>query len=354
MSFLTRCPICETIFRVDARTLAASDGAAKCGVCGMVFNAIEQHVPDLMLPIAAADQVSADPDPITLSDLEDFTPELGMVQTDIKLTASDSDPGDHGHLLAAPVPDVQADDQPWAYPHHDSAQATLSGDSVSDSTAAQVAAQEPVSPLFMATDRLPTDAHPSAIRQITAASPNEADLRSDVALADAAATGMAPVKRPTSAFPVRPFLLAALLAVLLTIQLAWFARYTLLARSPLLLTLATEVCTHASCLLNDSSRNLDSLRLVSTDLAMVPQRPHILHVHFTMQSDAALPLPVPAVSLILSDAQDNLLVQRNFSPAEFLSHRLTVLPSGMEIPGDLYLNVGTLAVANFKLLLIPG
>ena len=46
MSIHTRCPICHTIFRLDARDLSDSLGQAKCGVCGMVFDAIAHHLPE--------------------------------------------------------------------------------------------------------------------------------------------------------------------------------------------------------------------------------------------------------------------------------------------------------------------
>ncbi len=49
VSILTQCPICHTVFRVDVRGLAPSLGHAKCGVCGMVFNAVESHQPEIRI-----------------------------------------------------------------------------------------------------------------------------------------------------------------------------------------------------------------------------------------------------------------------------------------------------------------
>ncbi len=46
VSIHTRCPICHTVFRLDARDLTDSLGQAKCGVCGMVFDAIAHHLPE--------------------------------------------------------------------------------------------------------------------------------------------------------------------------------------------------------------------------------------------------------------------------------------------------------------------
>ncbi len=358
MSFLTRCPICETIFRIDARALAASDGAAKCGVCGMVFNAIDHHVPDLTLPKQPDETVIPDHEPVTLSDLEDFSLEFDTVDL-----ASNAENNEHtagvGVTIAKSEPDAHPEQPSATESQYLTADPPSVANSSVESSASPIAAQsgqdQPAHSLLSALGTEHADHDPGApasdpaVTPVMELAPNPTDEHQTVPVDTPAL-----VTKATSTHPVRQIVLAAVLAVLLMAQLAWLGRYTLLARFPLLLSFSTRVCAHASCLLTDPAGNLDGLRLVSTDLAMVPEQPHILHVHFTMQSDSPLPLPVPPVSLILTDAQDNLLVQRNFAPAQYLQHRLPVLPTGVEIPGDLYLNVGTLAVSNFKLLLIPG
>lgn len=40
MSFVTRCPICGTAFRVQSSQLAAHSGTVRCGKCGGVFNGV--------------------------------------------------------------------------------------------------------------------------------------------------------------------------------------------------------------------------------------------------------------------------------------------------------------------------
>jgi predicted Zn finger-like uncharacterized protein len=42
----TRCPECETIFRVTAEDLRRAQGKVRCGDCSYVFNAVEYLTED--------------------------------------------------------------------------------------------------------------------------------------------------------------------------------------------------------------------------------------------------------------------------------------------------------------------
>ncbi|HSC01275.1 MAG TPA: zinc-ribbon domain-containing protein, partial [Burkholderiaceae bacterium] len=41
MSLATRCPVCQTVFRVVQDQLKVSEGWVRCGRCAKVFNAFE-------------------------------------------------------------------------------------------------------------------------------------------------------------------------------------------------------------------------------------------------------------------------------------------------------------------------
>ena len=49
---LTRCPACETRFRVTAEQLKARSGRVRCGACQHVFNALDSLIEEPMLVIA--------------------------------------------------------------------------------------------------------------------------------------------------------------------------------------------------------------------------------------------------------------------------------------------------------------
>ncbi len=68
---LTRCPACETHFRVTAEQLKARSGRVRCGDCQHVFNALDSLIEEPMLmppPVAEATPPDVAP---SLSDAED-------------------------------------------------------------------------------------------------------------------------------------------------------------------------------------------------------------------------------------------------------------------------------------------
>jgi predicted Zn finger-like uncharacterized protein len=46
VSFITRCPVCGTAFRVQSSQLAAHSGTVRCGKCGGVFNGVAALIED--------------------------------------------------------------------------------------------------------------------------------------------------------------------------------------------------------------------------------------------------------------------------------------------------------------------
>lgn len=54
MSLLTRCPACQTQFKVAPDQLRVSDGWVRCGQCRLVFNAAQQCLAEPAQPVAPA------------------------------------------------------------------------------------------------------------------------------------------------------------------------------------------------------------------------------------------------------------------------------------------------------------
>ena len=58
MLFLTRCPACNTTFRMTREQLLVRDGKVRCGACRHVFNAmehlLEETAPEALRPAPAA------------------------------------------------------------------------------------------------------------------------------------------------------------------------------------------------------------------------------------------------------------------------------------------------------------
>ena len=49
----TRCPACNTVFRVTSDQLRAKAGKVKCGYCQCVFNAFDQLIDDTLKQLSA-------------------------------------------------------------------------------------------------------------------------------------------------------------------------------------------------------------------------------------------------------------------------------------------------------------
>ena len=64
MSFITQCPACQTLFKVQADALSASGGKGRCSTCNKVFNAFEHRFD----PDAVASTIEADADEAVISD----------------------------------------------------------------------------------------------------------------------------------------------------------------------------------------------------------------------------------------------------------------------------------------------
>jgi predicted Zn finger-like uncharacterized protein len=58
MSLITRCPACDTMFKVVPDQLRISEGWVRCGQCGEIFNA-SQHLVAPEAPPSAADRAPA-------------------------------------------------------------------------------------------------------------------------------------------------------------------------------------------------------------------------------------------------------------------------------------------------------
>lgn len=60
---LTRCPQCETTFRVTPEQLKARQGRVRCGACQEVFNALDTLVEEIPLPTMPAPEPAAPDEP---------------------------------------------------------------------------------------------------------------------------------------------------------------------------------------------------------------------------------------------------------------------------------------------------
>ena len=138
------------------------------------------------------------------------------------------------------------------------------------------------------------------------------DVTSSLAQAAASLTPAAPW---WSTFLWTILILLALLAGLL--QMAWFHREQLLLQAEFK-PLVEQVCERVDCRLQQKT-DLEKIELLSRDVRSHPTHHNALLITATFINHAEFEQPYPDVGLILSDIGGNVIAQRQFMPAEYLS-----------------------------------
>ena len=291
MSLATRCIACGTVFRVVQDQLRVSSGWVRCGRCGEVFNAIESLVDlDIERPEGGLESVHR---PRVMEELARVSG-LGLT------SAADQTPvGDEsGHGIAPEpileVPPPQVPCPQLAVPS--GAEATqLPSPSPSDLT--QSAAPEPLQTAALGPDRTP----------------------GFVAQADRAAKWRRPGVR----------LLLGAMALAGIAGLAWQVSLThhdwLAARWPILRPAVERLCGWSGCSVA-SPRQLESLAVESSGLVRANgEEGYRLNV--TLHNRAAIPVQVPALDLVLTDATGQIVARRVLRAAELGLGRADVEPN---------------------------
>jgi predicted Zn finger-like uncharacterized protein len=106
------------------------------------------------------------------------------------------------------------------------------------------------------------------------------------------------------------------MALLLTVQLAWVYRQTLLGNARLH-ALAEKSCENLGCTLPalaDRSR----MRLMARDIAPHPSVPHALIISATVANEAPFAQTYPVIEITLSDVNERRIAMRRFRPEEYL------------------------------------
>ena len=104
MSLITRCPVCQTLFKVVPDQLRISDGWARCGSCEAIFDASLHLLADTVEADPAAN-LDTDPEPLTASDHNiGDVPDASQLPNDQTLP-----PGPDSAANYAPSPSAEPD-----------------------------------------------------------------------------------------------------------------------------------------------------------------------------------------------------------------------------------------------------
>jgi len=303
MSLLTRCPACNTIYKVVPDQLRISQGWVKCGQCGDIFDATQHLVhlePEAKLPEVDQEKPQQSPPapaPQTVEQPEDVispaadelreSPVAGQAvpseteqSIDVDLTASRDD--------TAALMDLT----------HDGTQVPGMDVSVADAMAESLAWPDP-GPI-----------EPSLFEPIAAEPTASAVVLQEPSF-------MRNARR--ARFWRRPWIrallltLALLLSLSLAAQWAYRERQFLSASHPQWTPVLREICQVFGCQI-EALQRIESVFVDAASFSKIDDARYRLS--FVLKNSADVPLAVPSIELTLTDLQERVVVRRVFAARE--------------------------------------
>jgi predicted Zn finger-like uncharacterized protein len=293
VSLATRCPSCDTVFRVVQDQLKVSDGWVRCGRCSEVFNAAQR---------------------------------LFELEADGTAQRSQSTGATTGH---APPSAARAAEPAAAPAPGRTSEVTPAPDHVLASSA--VPATQAASAPLQASAPTPMPGQPSGMAEST---PDF--LRH----AERAARRRHPARRGRWA------LVVLLLVALLPVQIGLHYRDHLAAHWPIARPALQAACGLLGCRV-EAPHRIDSLHVDGSGLVRV-QGTTQYRLSLIVRNQARTPVRMPAVDLALTDAQGLTLARRVFGAAE-LGQPASSLGPGGETLLQATLDLGEQRVAGYTI-----
>jgi len=300
MDLFTRCPHCETVFRVTTRHLQASGGQVRCGRCHSVFDAFASLTAK---PPGESQRLSGDEEPQPPSQQTGPTPPDAQATTQqIPLAASAE--GVKSDTQAAPSEPV----------HDDRIEYTPRPDLTPRQRVGKTATSDPATNLF------------------------EWEFKP------------APALRRTGLW----LTLSLLLLICAVVQVGYIFRTELMVRYPQLKPVYQLACEQFSCEI-ELPRLADQLNIDASDLQFIdPGKPNIVQLTALVRNRARVPVEYPAFELTLTNAQQQVVARRIFAPVDYLDDPATAeagLGGRQELVVNLYLDTGPLRAAGYRIYL---
>lgn len=303
MSLLTRCPACNTIYRVVPDQLRISDGWVKCGQCSEIFDA-SKHLLDISNPVhpvnvpeqpadepEAIDQPQPSSEPAATDEAHKSTTELtdSALSTPLEPLPDVTNQG-HTAIDTDTPPQLRWDDNPET----------------------QNSNQEPPPPTE------PEEPLPSFLAQPTARSPWKKRLIRGVLV-----------------------LASGVLGLTLLAQWLYVEKDRLAAQYPELKSSLDQFCTLSQCTV-EALRQIESLSVDSVGFSQLGKETYQLN--FVVKNGSTLPLARPAIELSLTDAQDEPALRRVFNTTELVGTN-QVINAGAEWTASVVLQVDSKSAA---------
>lgn len=301
----TRCPNCQTSFRITPEQLKARVGKVRCGQCQNVFNALDSLLDEApAAPPGALHGVGAQPPVVHIVQEAANEPMPTIV-----LGEERNEP-----TLAAPP--------------------TTTAEEIAEPTVALSEAETielgKASGLIMPRETTAIPGYSKWVEEMVSM----------------------PLAPPAAAASRWPFILAALLLVLaLGGQLLFHFRSEVAVAAPRLRPLLATLSQAVGAAL-PLPRHVELVSIETSDLQSDPTRGNLLVLSATLRNRAAYGQDYPALELALTDTQDAAIARRVFSPAEYLSPQTAnreAFAANSEIAVRLWIEARETVAAGYRL-----
>ena len=331
MSLITRCPACDTLFKVVPDQLRISDGWVRCGQCDEVFDA-NAHL--------QSDE--------SIAPVEPETP-VAYDWGTIVDSAAPTDPEPAQEPGPEPEPEPEPEFEPQAVPDPVLEAAdtkdpflAMSPQALGGTSPAEAAAVEAMDPM----DVVPGEEVEPEPRFVQAVKPVGAD-----AAAISFMYGKPQVVSGASRGG-RVIVVGACFVLATVLVLQWLVqdRDRIAATDPVARQAVDAVCGIVGCKIAPL-RQIESVVIDSSSFAKV--RADAYRLGFTLKNTASIELAVPSLELTMTDMQDQALVRRVFSPAELESKGASIAAGAewtVSVPVAVKLPSGTERISGYRLL----
>ena len=331
----TRCPHCQTAFRITPEQLKARVGKVRCGQCQTVFNALDNLLDAESGAAKTADTGARSPAPSALP-----TPPAAT-------TTPASQP-----VAAAPA-FVQPFVSPFVATAREAANEALP---IEPPDTQEIAAQYGAQALPAPDEDEPSTLSESEAQELGKATglimPRETTAIPGYSKWVEGMVSTAPLSLPAEKASRWPFVVAALLLVVgLAGQVVFHFRSELSVAAPNLKPLLAALSQSVGADL-PLPRRVERVSIETSDLQSDPARGNLLVLNATLRNRAPYAQAYPALELSLTDTQDAALARRVFTPADYLAPPLAAnapFAANSEVAVKLWIEAQQISAAGDRL-----
>lgn len=374
MNGTTRCPLCDTRFKITQAQLNAHGGMVRCGHCHGAFDARTGYTPDQPAEHAAHEAVADQGIPEHATDPDQAIPERSVAawpdqaisehaaaagpDRAIPEHAAESEAEVQSPVDSSDISGVQHESLPQQ-PHESPLEfeidrAEPDADAADILHAAETEGNVEATPADIApqidihdTPRINPDAHP--VEHIVML--DEDRLTETASSVDAGPEHLAVKRRRW------PWLAGIGISLMLLLaQSAYLFRVELAAHLPALKPALIGICDALGCSV-PLPKDVDAITIESSGLDADPLHENIITLNALLRNRAAYALAFPSIALTLNDNHDKLLARRLILPAEYLpsgEKEMSGFAANHEIIVKLRLDTADLKPSGYRIELFYG